>query len=113
LNSIKRLLAEGLAIEDIQRSLVRFRDEIDALERGVNQLFVGFEREIRGAQFDASRRRAASVELLDARRQAEDLLRTLGSLERAVAGASEPGPGQFRTRRPPRMTSPPSEEELV
>src|ERR1700747_1078061 len=43
-NAIKRMMAEAYTIEEIQRSFLRFKDEIEAIERGLGTLFTGFER---------------------------------------------------------------------
>src|SRR5947199_7121898 len=37
-NAIKRMMAESYTIEEIQRSFLRFKDEIEALERGLKEL---------------------------------------------------------------------------
>ncbi|HEX8954310.1 MAG TPA: hypothetical protein VF945_20795, partial [Polyangia bacterium] len=38
-NAIKQMMAESYTIEEIQRSFLRFKDEIEAVERGLKQLF--------------------------------------------------------------------------
>src|SRR5260221_13411504 len=54
-NAIKRMMAESYTIEEIQRSFLRFKDEIEALERGIKELFTGFERELKAPELDSSR----------------------------------------------------------
>src|SRR5919201_1136113 len=38
-NAIKRMMAEAYTIEEIQRSFLRFKDEIETIERGLKDLF--------------------------------------------------------------------------
>src|SRR3954464_1041025 len=48
INEVKRMMGESYTIEEIQRSFLRFRDEIEAIERGLDAVFSGFERELAG-----------------------------------------------------------------
>ena len=83
-NAIKRMMAESYTIEEIQRSFLRFKDEIEAVERGLKELFVGFERELRAPEFDPGRRKQLDKELADARRVADDLVGRIEGLERQI-----------------------------
>ena len=47
-NLVKAMMAENLTIEEIQRSFVRFKDEIDGIEKSLRSLMTGFEREAKG-----------------------------------------------------------------
>ena len=88
-NAIKRMMAESYTIEEIQRSFLRFKDEIEAVERGLKELFVGFERELRAPEFDPGRRKQLSRELADARRVADDLVGRIEGLERQIVSPLE------------------------
>jgi hypothetical protein len=88
-NAIKRMMAESYTIEEIQRSFLRFRDEIEAVERGLQHLFGGFSRELRAPEFDAARRRVITREIEDARKVADDLVGRIESLERQIAAPLE------------------------
>src|SRR6185295_9582331 len=83
-NAIKRMMAESYTIEEIQRSFLRFKDEIEAVERGLKELFVGFERELKAPEFDPGRRKQLGKELADAQRVAEDLVGRIEGLERQI-----------------------------
>jgi hypothetical protein len=85
INAIKRLMASSYTIEDIQRSFLRFQNEIEMLERGIRDLFSGFEAELRTPHFDRERKRTIGRELDDARKTAGDLVRRIASLERQIA----------------------------
>jgi hypothetical protein len=82
IQAVKRMMAEGHTIEDIQHSLVRFKEEIEALERGLRSLFTNFERELKAPQFDVVTRRNLARDLAEAKRVAADLLRRIVDMER-------------------------------
>jgi DNA-binding transcriptional MerR regulator len=88
-NDIRQLMAGGYTIEDIQRSFLRFKDDLESLERGLTQVFSGFERELKGAELDGARRRALNAELTETRRLADDLLARLEHLERQIVSPLE------------------------
>ncbi|HEX3867961.1 MAG TPA: hypothetical protein VHV78_14465, partial [Gemmatimonadaceae bacterium] len=89
IDAIKRMMAESYTIEEIQRSFLRFKDEIEAVERGLKELFVGFERELRAPEFDAGRRKQLTKEMTDARRVADDLVGRIEGLERQIVSPLE------------------------
>ena len=88
-NAIKRMMAESYTIEEIQRSFLRFKDEIEAVERGLKELFVGFERELKVPEFDPGRKKQLGKELADARRVADDLVGRIEGLERQIVSPLE------------------------
>ncbi|MFH0901587.1 MAG: MerR family transcriptional regulator [Pseudomonadota bacterium] len=95
---IKRLMSENYTIDDIQRRFLRFRDEIEALERGLSRVFSSFDEEIRAARFDTHARRDLKREITEARKAADDLLKRIERIENRVseprerlAGAGVPG----------------------
>jgi len=83
-NAIKQMMSEAYTIEDIQKSFLRFKDEIEALERGFKELFTGFERELRAPEFDAGRRKSLSRELEDTKKLAGELVGRIEGLERQI-----------------------------
>ena len=100
-NAIKRMMAESYTIEEIQRSFLRFKDEIEAVERGLKELFVGFERELRAPEFDAGRRKQLGKELADARQRGRRPRwphRGFGAADRIAAGARREGARIFLRR---------------
>jgi hypothetical protein len=88
-NAIKRMMAESYTIEEIQRSFLRFKDEIEAVERGLKELFVGFERELRAPEFDPGRKKQLTKDLADAQRVADDLVGRIEGLERQIVSPLE------------------------
>ena len=88
-NAIKQMMAAHYTIEDIQRSFLRFTEEIEAQKRGITQLLDGFAVELKAGQFPAERRRALAREIEAARALAEDLGQRIESLERQLVSPLE------------------------
>jgi hypothetical protein len=80
-NLVKGMMAEDLTIEEIQRSFVRFKDEIDTIEKGLRELIAGFERQAKGPALEAERRRLLEREISEARNAASELVRRISGLE--------------------------------
>ncbi len=80
---IKRLMSEQLTIEDIGRAL-RFRDEVEAIDRALGQLFEG----LRAAIYDPASpedERYTNVKRLDDTRQlTRTLMDKIADLERRI-----------------------------
>jgi DNA-binding transcriptional MerR regulator len=93
INVIKRLQAEGHTIEDIGRRFLRYRDEIEALERGLSIVLDGFEEELRAPHFDTKARKLLKKDLDETREHALELLKQIESIERRVVGPTDRPPG--------------------
>lgn len=85
INAIKRLMAEGLTIEEIQEQLLRFADLIETLEENVGELFGRLEAELTAPRFDPRTRKGLSKDVGEARRTADELLRRLDDLSQKVS----------------------------
>lgn len=90
INTIKSLMRRSYTIEEIQRNFSNYKREIEEIERALDSLFKGFEREIGGPRFDRSQRRSLDKELSAVRRSASDLVRRIEQIEHQVAWAGEP-----------------------
>lgn len=88
-NAIKQMMAANYTIEDIQRSFLRFTDEIEVLQRGLTQLLAGFENELARGSFPAERRRGLSREIQSVRKLAEEVVGRVESLERQLVSPLE------------------------
>ncbi len=88
-NTVKRMMAENLTIEEIQRSFARFKEEMGAVETGLRDLLASFERETKGAALTADRRRELEKELVEAKRTAGELVRRIAGLERKLSTPAE------------------------
>lgn len=89
-NLVKGMMAEDRTIEEIQRSFLRFKDEIDSVQKELRDLMAGFEREAKApsANTDADARRELEQEIIEAKRAAGDLVRRISSLERRISARS-------------------------
>ena len=85
INEIKRLMADGYTIEEIQAQFLRFIDTLETLEEGFSEFFSRLEEEVAEPRFDNQTRRSLTRELKDARQAADDLLARLDGLSRRVA----------------------------
>jgi DNA-binding transcriptional MerR regulator len=93
-NLVKGMMAEDLTIEEIQRSFARFKEEIDAIEKGLRELMSGFEREAKLPALGADRRRDLERDIGEAKRAAGELVRRITGLEvRLSAHAQESAGG--------------------
>lgn len=94
INEIKRLMADGYTIEEIQAQFLRFTDALETLEEGFSEFFSHLEEEVAGPRFDNQTRRSIKRELSEARKTADDLLVRLDDLSRRAAA---PQGDQYRS----------------
>jgi DNA-binding transcriptional MerR regulator len=85
INAIKRLMGDGLTIEEIQEQLLRFADLLETLEENVGELFARLEDELAGPRFDAKAKKGLLRDVAEARRLADDLLGRLDALTQRVS----------------------------
>jgi DNA-binding transcriptional MerR regulator len=89
-NLVKGMMAENLTIEEIQRSFLRFKDEIDGIEKSLRSLIGNFEREAaRGPRLSDARRAELEQEIVDAKRAAGELVRRISTLETRLSDRGE------------------------
>src|SRR4249919_1376967 len=84
-NAVKGMMAEDRTIEEIQKSFVRFKDDIDTVEKDLRELITSIERESKGPSLDPDGRRELERDITDAKRAAGELVRRIGSLERRIS----------------------------
>src|SRR5262245_13357175 len=89
INAIKRMMAQNFTIEEISRSFLRFRDEIESIGRTLKTLWSGFERELRSPEFDDKKRKKLTREIADGKQLGEELLGKVESLERQIISPLE------------------------
>lgn len=82
--AIKRMMAARYTIEDIQRSFLRFTEEVEGLQRALERLFAGFERELAAGEFPSEQRRTLTRELAAAQKLGAELAQRVESLERQL-----------------------------
>jgi len=99
-NLIKKMMAEGLTLEEIRRSFVFFRNEIEELDRVLGGVLAGHERELGVRPLPPQVKRHLEREVVSARRNGKRLVRQLERIASSlVAGegidrgeAAEPEP---------------------
>lgn len=101
INLIKAMMSEGLTLEDIRKSFVFFRNEIDAVERVLDELFGEFERELAVRPVD---REALARELKAGRTQAKELVRRIERIGSRLTDSPSPAAAPEEQLKPPRGT---------
>ena len=91
-NVVKGMMAADRTIEEIQRSFVRFKDEIETVENDLRDLIAGFEREAKAPAVHPDGRRELEREIIEAKRAAGDLVRRISSLERRISAQAAESP---------------------
>lgn len=87
--AIKQMMADGLTIEQIQKSWIRFRPRIEAIESDLGELLEEMRQELAGPHFDTRHREQLEEELEAARGEARELVQRLHHLEQEVAWSPE------------------------
>ncbi|MHB8872882.1 MAG: MerR family transcriptional regulator [Myxococcaceae bacterium] len=96
INAIKKMMAEGLTLEDIKRSFVFFKNQIDLVDRGLSDVLDGFAQELAGRPFGDKRKRELFMELHGVRERAAELVKDVANLGSAVT-AHQPDEAQEQT----------------
>ncbi len=84
INAIKKMMAEGMTLDEIRRSFVFFKNHIDEVERGLDDVLAGFAEQLDVRRFGGEARRELSTKLDELRRRSEELVRDVTRLGSAV-----------------------------
>jgi DNA-binding transcriptional MerR regulator len=84
INAIKKMMAEGHTLEDIKRSFLFHKNHIDQLERGLSEMFDGFQEQLKERAFGSEYRRTLEEELATLRERARELMKDVARLGSAV-----------------------------
>lgn len=84
INAIKKMMAEGLTLEDIRRSFVFFKNHIDQVDRELGEVLREFEQELSERPFGEKRKRELLGQLELLRDRASELVRDVARLGSAV-----------------------------
>ena len=84
INAIKKMMAQGHTLEEIRRSFVFFKNQIDQVERELDEVFAGFESELSDRAFGGKHKRALASELSQLRQKAGLLVRAVSRFGSAV-----------------------------
>jgi hypothetical protein len=92
INAIKKMMAEGLTLEQIKRSFVFFKNHIDQVEHGLVEVLEAFEAELSDRPLGRERRKQLEHELEGIKQRSEELLRDVSRLGSAVTARPRPYP---------------------
>ena len=91
---IKNLMDEGMTLEDIRRSFVFFRGQLDGVERSLDELFAELDKAVAAkAELKPSRRKELERLLSECRRQAEIFVKDVERAVHEITAREEPGKG--------------------
>src|SRR5256884_5874375 len=91
---IKSLMDEGMTLEDIRRSFVFFRGQLDGVERSLDELFAALEKAIaEKPELRPSRRRELERLLAESRRHADQFVKDMERTISEITAREEPGKG--------------------
>lgn len=75
INVIKKMMAEGMTLEDIKRSFVFFKNHIDQVDRGLDEVFDGFAHQLADRTFGEEAKKQLAQRLEELRQRSYELLR--------------------------------------
>ncbi len=84
INAIKKMMAEGLTLDDIKNSFVFFKNHIDSIDRELGQVLDGFESQLAERSLGDRHKRDLNTQLHVLRSRARDLVRDVARLGSAV-----------------------------
>lgn len=90
INLIKKMMAEGLTLEEIRRSFVYYRNEIEELERVLDGVLTGHEREMGARPLSPELREHLEREVLEARKSGKKLVRQLERIASSLVAGGRP-----------------------
>jgi DNA-binding transcriptional MerR regulator len=83
INAVKRLMTDGLTIEEIQAQHLQYTDLVEGIDEALTELFARLETELaESAEGTAGTRRGLSKDVAEARRAADELMRRLEDVAR-------------------------------
>jgi DNA-binding transcriptional MerR regulator len=91
INAIKMMMAQGHTIEEIRRSFVFFKNQLDQVERDLGHVFQGLASELGERTFPSSQKQRMAESLSELKLKADELVRQvarLGSVVTARGGAA-------------------------
>lgn len=89
INAIRQMMAANYTIEDIQRSFLRFKNEIEHLEQNLLGLIDGFETQIEEGDFENPYRKTLMKDLLSLKKKTNELFVSIWQLERQIVSPLE------------------------
>jgi DNA-binding transcriptional MerR regulator len=91
---IKSLMDEGMTLEDIRRSFIFFRGQLDGVERALDELFAALDKSLaEKPDVKPSRRKELERLLEGGRKQAKDFVKDIERTVSELTAREEPGKG--------------------
>jgi DNA-binding transcriptional MerR regulator len=91
---IKSLMDEGMTLEDIRRSFIFFRGQLDGVERALDELFAALDKSLtERPELGPSRRRQLERLLEGSRKQAADFVKEVERTVSEITAKEEPWKG--------------------
>jgi DNA-binding transcriptional MerR regulator len=88
-NQVRAMMAANLTIEDIRRSFVRFKEDIDQVGKNLRELLDGIEKENQSSSLNEARKAAIEAEIVDAKFAAGELIRKIAGVEARLSAGGE------------------------
>ncbi|MDF1562221.1 MAG: MerR family transcriptional regulator [Deltaproteobacteria bacterium] len=86
-NLLKKMMSEGMTLEEIQDSFVAFRNDLDALQEAIDTVFREFSSKLEARDLLPERRKTLHQEFRETRRTATALVRRLERIGSAIAAS--------------------------
>ncbi len=99
INLIKKMMGEGMTLEEIRQSFVYYRNGIEELERVLEGVLNGHEQALGGRPLEATLRRNLEREMSEVRRNAKELVARLHLIASKLVSAPLPRAQRTRTDR--------------
>ena len=91
---IKSLMDEGMTLEDIRRSFIFFRGQLDGVERALDELFAALDKSLtERPELGGTRRKQLERLLEGSRKQAADFIKDIERTVSEITAKEEPGKG--------------------
>jgi DNA-binding transcriptional MerR regulator len=91
---IKSLMDEGMTLEDIRRSFIFFRGQLDGIERSLDELFAALDKSLaEKAEVKPSRRKELERLLSETRHRADLFVKDVERTVSEITAKEEPGKG--------------------
>lgn len=84
-NLIKKMMHEGMTLDDIRNSFVAFRNDLDTLQTALDALFRDYEHRLAGREFQPGRKRDVARQFRESQKTAAALVRNLERIGSVIA----------------------------
>lgn len=84
INDIKRMLVEGMTLDDIARAALKYRRDISTINRDLDKLISNMTTEVMSPHFDVSLKPVIEKDLNKARDNARQLIETLENIDSTI-----------------------------